>query len=344
MKKMNNKIAKKAMMVMLLVVVMIVATTSGTAKADGNIFNGGKVVEKASVTKKVQKNAWSSTPSADSKALTLGYAVAKIWAFVEADEQATILQTSRLNSYKQLSGESLKFTSATKSQRKALKWAVQTGMLKPLSSEVPYGGIDGKQILTRAELVDLLGKMIDAYYGYRLPFFNTDVKYWADGMWDEMNLTALYKGIVVSASYDTKKFGDADRVRLNMDQPATRQDLTKALKNLKVIVKYNSVKVIKRNLVSYTTSDAISEAEEFIKQLEEKTGAKMHVMKDGDIITISDGFNSIKYMDGTFGPAWSPNLKCSFASGISDESFGWYPAKEYDILSMLLKACVMRAE
>ena len=209
-----DKIAKKAMMVMLVVVFMLVGTTSGVAKADG-IYDGGRMVENKKVLKKLRKNAWAPESNPESKALSYGYAVSKIKEFIEADDQAMVRELGYVAKYKQYTGRKLKYSAATKNQRNAIKWAVETALISASwTSNDPYGGItDGHKLLTRAELVDLLSKVLDAYYPYRVPYVYESKYGYLESVSDKTNLSALYKGVVISAAYDEKAFGAGHKGR-----------------------------------------------------------------------------------------------------------------------------------
>lgn len=342
MKKMNNKIAKKAMMVMLIAIFAIVGTTSGTVKADG-VYNGGKMIKNEKVLKKVQKNAWTPEPDPESKALTLGYAVAEIKEFVEADPQAIVRSLGILSFYKNYTGKELKFQSATKAQRKAIKWGVESSLLDiSLTSGDPYGGINGKKQISRAELADLMSRVLDAYYGYRVPFFG-EAKYHYTEPVADMRVTALYKGIIVSAPYEENVFGAADKVSINLNAPATRKDLKLALKNLKIVIKYNAVKIAKNPTGEYTYNDAVKDAEMFVERLCEETGYSMSISKveKDKVVTITDGFNIIMYSNN----AWYPKINFTYSSGVTDViGDNTYSATKYNVIKMMLEACCLRAK
>ncbi len=344
MTKLNNGIAKKAIMIMLIAIFAIVGTTSTRAvKADG-VYNGGKMIKNEKVLKKIQKNAWTPEPDPESKALTLGYAVAEIKEFVEADPQAIVRELGYVSFFKQYTGKALKYQAATKTQRKAIKWGVETTLLNAsLTSGDPYGDIDGKKQLTRAELADLMSRVLDAYYGYRVPYFGEAKYHYVEPVTD-LRLTALYKGVITSAPYEENKFGAADKVSINLSATATRRDLKLALKNLKIVIKYNAVKVAKNNSGTYSYEKACEDADAFVKALSEKTGYEMTVSKDGGNVTITDGFNTIMYMESVNGKNWYPSLRFTYTSGVSDRSSERISATKYDVLKMLLETCCLRAK
>ncbi len=343
MTKLNNGIAKKAIMIMLVVVFMLVGTTSGTAKADGGVFNGGKMIESKKIIKKVQKNAWTPEPDPDSKALTLGYAISKIKEYVQADDQAIVRELGYVAKYKRHTGRKLKYSAATKGQREAIKWAVETSLISASwKSDDPYAGIDGHKILTRAELVDLLSGVLDTYYSYRVSYLCTP-SYSSEGISPEMNITALYKGVVVSAPYDENKFGDYYRVNINLNASATRKDLKLSLKNLGIVTN-NGIKVAKNMTGNYNYDKACNDADYFVETLYNKTGYSMSVSKSDGVVTITDGFNTVMYIEDVNGKNWYPDLRFIYSSGISDKVGGRFSATEYDVIKMLLEACILRAK
>ena len=246
--------------------------------------------------------------------------------------------------YKEYTGKKLKFSAATKGQREAIKWAVETALLSASwSSNDSYGGIDGHKILTRAELVDLLSKVLDAYYTYRVPYLYTP-SYSTEGISSGMGVSALYKGIIVSAPYDEEKPGDYYRVNINLTATATRQDLKLALKNLKIVAKYNTVKVAKNPTGQYSYEKACEDADAFVEALYEETGYKMSVSKTGKTVSIIDGFNTIMYAEDIDGKNWYPNLNFGYSSFVTEEkASGRISATEYNVIEMLLESCILRA-
>ncbi len=269
-----NKIA--AIVSMILVVILVMPSYGASA----NEYDGVGYEPTKKLLKKVQKNAIKYYPDPNSKELTWGYAASSIKAFLESDENAYIDETSDfLRVIKASTGKNAKFTGGTKSQRKALKWCVKKGIVSyspkkygedPSSLKTTY---NASQKITRWQLVDLVSRTMGFGYGGRIPYLNG----WSTGTadypeeneaWvlDYCDKQCVFKGVMYIVPV-------TDYLHLN-NQIATRDDLVRCLKNLKLIAasKYTA-KVIYRDepLNGYTEANYQKDIEA-IKSILESNG------------------------------------------------------------------------
>lgn len=235
-------------------------------------------IENPELKEKLQKNCWSVESNPDSTELTLNYAIKKIKAFVEADSKAYIFVDNSIAEGLdiKLKGK-YKYIASTKTQRSNLKWAICTGLVSPWTYGDNHGyypeQINGNTILTRWDLVEIMSSVCDSFYTNRIPFFDTQSKYWIFEETYEQdaarNINAIQKGIITSQP--VRKGQDEYEYALNLNTVATREDLSKALKNLKAVVKYNCIKISKRKTrkESYTFKDATKDLDKLYAYLDE---------------------------------------------------------------------------
>ena len=124
---MLRKLNKIMAIAMVLILVAVSYTPAVEAKA--NEANGKGYKSTKTILKKLKKNAMSYYPNPDSPQLTYGYALKKIKDFVESDPNAYVGESAGWVELIADKGYKTKFVGGTKSQRKALKWGVDIGLV-----------------------------------------------------------------------------------------------------------------------------------------------------------------------------------------------------------------------
>lgn len=245
-----------------------------------------KVANASKFAKKLKKNTLSKEPNLDSGLLTLGYATYKIQKAIESDSNAYVYYGTSIYEAFEAAGEEIKFVASSKKQRAALKWGVSSCLVSWIDKTHPerniqlnayesYCGLfDGNDLLTRRDLIELMGRVTALFYSGRMQVIYHEIDvgldYYAsqgDGIFDQ---TAIYKGIVMFPEIPSPE--DI----IDVDEPATKEDLARVLKNLKIASKYYTAKLVRRDqpLEQYTAKDAKKDVERLNKYLAKKTGKK----------------------------------------------------------------------
>jgi len=333
---------KSIVFLFLLTVALTIIAVSSTSVSAASISD-------AKLIKKLQANGWSEGANPDSKPLTLGYALQKIREYVESDSNAyAYLYKVNLQSVDtMLANEKkgpFKYSAATKKQISALKWGVSLDMYFPreLSEKDADGAwvsLNGRQQLTREDLIDILSYICVDCYNARIPVVIEDPLpniYRKEMVFiRQMRYNSLYHGIIMPQPGQ----------RINLSATATREDLSRALKNLKILSKYRIIKLKKYKTPkkSYTWDQALKDIESFTAWLEAEG-----INYDTD--SIGKGFYDInfyepymrgslkyveKYSDDATEPVWHLDGFRFIIKSSSYKEDGvdiWPNALEYDML------------
>ena len=237
----------------------------------------GYEMDKA-LLKKIKKNAIKNYPDPNSKELTWGYAAYKIKEFLEADENAYL--DTGVAVIENITGP-ITITGGTKKQRKAMKWCINKDIIT--CKEYLYDYYNGtgtrtkynaSEKITRWQFVDLISKIMGCAYDGRIPYlwvqekgFTVPHETW---VLDAYDLQSIDKHVIFIKASD-------DYLHLD-DENATRDDLSRALKNLKLLAasKYTA-KVVYRDkaLKSYTNDDYLNDLQK-IKEIIESMGMEFY--------------------------------------------------------------------
>jgi hypothetical protein len=296
---------KTLKMLVTIVCFVLTLTLIAPVASHANEMNGeGYEVDKA-LLKKLKKNAIKNFPDPDSKVLTWGYAAYKIKTFLEGDENA-YLETgvNRLKFMPKIS-----ISGGTKKQRKALKWCIDMGIVS--NDEAFYDhskkGIkteyNASQKITRWQLVDLVSRVMGCGYGSRIPYLNK----WEKGFtwnpkeeWilDEYDCQCIDKCVMyITPSHDLDIYLHLD------DEMATRDDLSRCLKNLKLIAAADfTAKVIYRDkpLKAYTHDNYLNDLQEIKEFLEENGLEYVHEKGTKDEFRIKATTSDKKFTTSIF--------------------------------------------
>lgn len=239
--------------------------------------NKGYEMDKA-LLKKIKKNAIKNYPDPNSKELTWGYAASKIKEFLEADENAYL--DTGVAVIENITGP-ITITGGTKKQRKAMKWCIDKGIITYKERLYDHDGkgdirtkYNASEKITRWQFVDLISKIMGYGYGSRIPYlwvqekgFTIPRETW---VLDAYDLQSIEKHVIFIKASD-------DYLHLD-DENATRDDLSRALKNLKLLAasKYTA-KVVYRDkaLKNYTNDDYLNDLQE-IKEIIESMGMEFY--------------------------------------------------------------------
>lgn len=333
---------KSIVFLFLLTVALTIIAVSSTSVSAASISD-------AKLMKKLQANGWSEDANPDSKPLTLGYALQKIREYVESDSNAYVyLYKVNLQSADEILADEkkgpYKYIASTKKQISALKWGVSLDMyfLREFSEKDADGArvsLNGRQQLTREDLMDILSYICVNCYNARIPVVIEKPlpNIYTKGMVfiRQMRYNSLYHGIIMPQPGQ----------RINLSAIATREDLSRALKNLKILSKYRIIKLKKYKTPkkSYTWDQAIKDIESFTAWLEAE-GIKY------DTDSIGKGFYDInfyesymmgslkfrlKFSDSEPEPVWNLDgfrFIIRSSSYKEDGADIWLNALEYDML------------
>jgi len=236
------------------------------------------------LVKKLAKNSISWYPNEKSKPLTYGYALKQIKAYVEKDSNAFYgSHTNWVNEYESWgNGIKISFKGTTKTARKAMKWGVSKGLVHRdidvekgwyATDDVPQTLYDADKVLTRWDLVDLMSRVMNSYYGGRIPMllsFNYrgypfHGSRWQDALYDfsSINSCIFFEALYGEGFYDF----------VHLEERATREDFSRCMKNLKLIVESKwTAKIINRDnpIKSYGQKEWTADFEEIKAFLKEE--------------------------------------------------------------------------
>ncbi|MBQ6026429.1 MAG: hypothetical protein IJL20_12550 [Lachnospiraceae bacterium] len=264
-------------------------TTKAKTKYDREMISGyvtaNYSAQDEKIMKALKKNAWSSRANEDSTIVSRSYAMYKIYKALKDlgivdgtnydwDEEGFKPISLRAAGYTKILGP-------TKTQRKAVKWMLTnsayyyTNIERGIRKPEPF---DGYQQLTRAELVNMIGSAIMRIYPQNLKDYalSTTWESSPDFYGFDADETAFYKGVIVGTE-------------IELDDYATKEDLSRALKNFKIVAKYAIRPVYKDTPKAYTKEECLAEVAELQSWLEERYGAKMEMMYGTDEIYRIEG-------------------------------------------------------
>ncbi len=308
-----------------------------TYRHDSRIAPGGVAAKNKKLIKKVKANAWSTEANPDSDEISVGYACYKIYSTYmkymepEYDWEHDLTMGYELKSASET--QIKKVSANSKSQKNAVKWFSANDIFESFQGVMTFskaGTLNAKVKIRRSELVTLFSDVIGRFYPMLLEDLETGSSWWlSKGL--EINDNAIYKGIVV---------GDS----LNLDGYATKEDLTRALKNFKLVVKYR----IKLNFDN-NTNIATSEKEMKAKLKEigsyfEKKGVE--VGYTDYYITLFNGTSAsamIGYDNDTVIDTWFIYLGFD-EIGYNRDLQTWYipETKKFNIVEMLKQVTEIR--
>ena len=332
---------KKTKIIATIVCFVLTLTLITPVASHANEMNGeGYEVDKA-LLKKLKKNAIKNFPDPDSKVLTWGYAAYKIKTFLEGDENA-YLETG-VNCLDHM--PKISISGGTKKQRKALKWCIDMCIVSDDEAFYDHNkeGIKTKynasQKITRWQLVDLVSRVMGCGYGSRIPYLNK----WEKGFtwnpkeeWilDEYDCQCIYKCVMyITPSNDRFVYLHLD------DEMATRDDLSRCLKNLKLIAasKYTA-KVIYRDkpLKTYTADNYLNDLQEIKEFLEENGLEYVHEKGTKDEFRIKATTSDKKFTTSIFSfneKNMGYNLTINGGHGIERDYMVRYDNKKIDTVA-----------
>ena len=219
-----------------------------TYRHDSRIAPGGIAAKNKKLIKKVKANAWSTEANPDSDEISVGYACYKIYStYMKYMNDDYDWEHALINVYgglKDASETQIKKVSAnSKAQKKAVNWFSANLIFNTFQWYMQFskaGTLNAKAKIKRNELVTLFSDVIRRFYPMILEDLETDTTWWLS-KGSQIDDNAIYKGIIV---------GD----NLDLDGYATKEDLTRALKNFKLVVK-NRIKLDLDNNTNIATSD-----------------------------------------------------------------------------------------
>lgn len=206
--------------IMTLLVVNIQPYASASAASDKTI------------AKKLKKNAWSPLANPDSAQVSRGYALYKIynaimdtgvyddpnWKYIDKTE---IWGKDYMDQY-----DFSKISASSKKQKKAVQWMLKKVEL--FDYKRVEGTLDCKEIITRREFCKMLSCVIESIFPCMLKTRDTGSSYidqngikWSEAV--DFYSQAIYKGFVVGGN-------------LRLDDALTKEDLSRALKNFKIVI------------------------------------------------------------------------------------------------------------
>jgi len=234
------------------------------------------------IMKALKKNAWSSRANEDSTIVSRSYAMYKIYKALKDlgivdgtnydwDEDNRKPISLRVSGYTKILGP-------TKTQRKAAKWML-THMAYYFSNQeerpVPFNGYEQ---LTRVDLANMFSSTLQRFYPANLKDYSLGTTWEArpELYGREIPETAFYKGVIVGTE-------------IELDDYATKEDLSRALKNFKKVAKNAIQPVYKDTPKEYTREEFLAEVAELQSWLEERYGAKMEAWYGTDNIYRIEG-------------------------------------------------------
>ncbi|MCR5205998.1 MAG: hypothetical protein K6E47_13230 [Lachnospiraceae bacterium] len=234
------------------------------------------------IMKALKKNAWSSRANEDSTIVSRSYAMYKIYKALKDlgvvdgtsydwDEEGFKPISLRTAGYTKILGP-------TKTQRKAVKWMLTNSAYYFSNQEEHSVPFDGYEQLTRVDLANMLSSTLQRFYPANLKDYSLGTTWEArpELYGREIPETAFYKGVIVGTE-------------IELDDYATKEDLSRALKNFKIVAKYANRPVYKDTPKAYTKEECLAEVAELQSWLEERYGAKMEMMYGTDEIYRIEG-------------------------------------------------------
>lgn len=291
MKKMNNNNGLSRAIALLLAVIValgisimpdfnIKQTSAATKKHNGKEVAGsnydcmspndhGVAAKNKKLIKKLKKNAWSENANPASEMITQGYALYKIYnTFVDSGFLDTIEFEENANGTTTLSkiGYS-KIIASSKNQKKAISWMLTHRVY--VGNDVEKGVFDGKRNIKRIELVEMLQGLIGIYFPMNLEDINTGTSWLkAEGFSSENTLhIPMMKGII------TGEF-------LDLDDFATKEDLSRVLKNLKLVIKHRIQPIYRDETINNTKSSISSQIDELLAFFKDEYNASITITSD----------------------------------------------------------------
>ncbi len=193
------------------------------------------------IAKKLKKNSWTPLSNPDSASVTRGYALYKIydaimdsgvyddpmWQYVDKTQ---VLGEDYLDYY-----NFTKISASSKKQKKAIQWLLKK--VDFYDYELIKGTFDGKEVITRQEFCSILSCVINSVFPCWFKVRDTGSSYidkngsrWTEPV--DFYSQAIFKGCVVGG-------------KLKLDGALTKEDLSKALKNFKIVIA-NRIKPVYR--------------------------------------------------------------------------------------------------
>lgn len=261
------------------------AKSTWTLRHDSRIAPGGIAAKNKKLIKKIKANAWSSEANADSDEISVGYACYKIYSTYMKymnDDYDWEHAFNRVDGYelKDANETQIKKVSAnSKAQKNAVKWFSANDIFEYFQWFMTFsktGTFDAKAKIKRYELVTLFSDVILRFYPITLEDLETNTAWFSstERSLTQINDNSIRKGIVV---------GD----NLNLDGYATKEDLSRALKNFKLIAKY-------RIKINFDNNTNIATTEKEMKAKLNEIGA--YFEEKGTIVTYKE--KSIKLFGG----------------------------------------------
>ena len=333
MKKMNNNGLSRAIALILVVVVALGVSimpdfntkqTSAAAKKHngkevaGSSFDNlmdtpnGVASKNKKLIKKLKKNAWSENANPASEMISQGYALYKIYnVFVDSGYLDTIeFEEDSLSKLTLAEVGYSKIVASSKAQKKAINWMLTHDVYS--GSDTSKGVFDGKRKITRCELVQMFQGIIRRYYPMMLEDIYTSTSWLkAEGYSsDSTPHIPMMKGIIVGEYLD-------------LDDYATKEDLSRALKNFKLVIK-NRIKPIYRDKEVTVTKALIgSEIEELTEFFKNEYGANISVAGGNSVginLPAVTGYLSID----TNGKSYCYSVQIGFNGDNQDRKQCWY--------------------
>lgn len=288
-RKMIKKILAFALVYAMIIVSMPVTFSNPVFAAtdyyDSKVPSGAIAAKNKKLIKKLKKNAWSSSPNPDSAEITSGYAMYKLYTVVKKyiyddyDFKEDDYWENMTKAEKQgMIPDTIK--ASTKTQKKAIKWLCQHHVLHGVyfdfywyDEKTENDVFDGTVKIKRYQLVSLLTGIINRFYPFVLEDIPTNTTW--DVAKDDWRMTfssAIYKGIIVGDNLDLNAY-------------ATKEDLSRAIKNLRTVIKYRIPLVYRETPLTSTRKTLDAEIQEIASYLKDK-GIYAEVTEDGDRIEI----------------------------------------------------------
>lgn len=352
MKKMNNNGLSRAIALILVVVVALGVSimpnfntkqTSAAAKKHngkevaGSSFDNlmdtpnGVASKNKKLIKKLKKNAWSENANPASEMISQGYALYKIYnVFVDSGYLDTIeFEEDALPNTTLKEAGYNKIVASSKAQKKAITWMLTHNA--SYSDDSVNGIFDGKRKIKRYELVRMFQWLIERYYPMMLEDIYTDTS-WLKAETFTINNTPhipMTKGIIVGEYLD-------------LDDYATKEDLSRALKNFKLVIK-NRIKPVYRDKEATVTKTLIkNEMEELVEFFKDKYGANVSTIGSNSVyisLPAVTGYLGIS-ADGE-SSSWS--IQIGFNGDSQDGNQTWYVRGEkIDIVETVKKMFKIR--
>ncbi len=301
-----------------------------TYRHDSRVAPGGIAAKNKKLLKKVKANAWSTEANPDSDEISVGYACYKIYStYMKYMNDDYDWEHALINVYgglKDASETQIKKVSAnSKAQKKAVNWFSANLIFNKFQWYMQFskaGTLNAKAKIKRNELVTLFSDVIRRFYPMILEDLEADTTWWLS-KGSKIDDNAIYKGIIVGDSLD-------------LDGYATKEDLTRALKNFKLVVK-NRIKLDFDNNTNVATSDKEMKAKlnKIGAYFESKGIEVAYGEKYITLFNAISASNTIGFDNDTDTKTWYVYL--GFDELSADDLQAWYipENKKFNIVTML---------